>query len=71
MLNEVHNNNDVMHVANMVLNEVPNSNNTMHVGNNGRLTAVGAQQFPMVAICDATLKNVHSSSIQFFNFDDS
>ena len=51
MLNEAPNNNDVKHVANIVLNEAPNSNDTMHVENNNmHLTAMGAQQFSMVAI---------------------
>ena len=49
MLNEIPNNNDDMCVANIVLNEVPNSNDAKRVGNNVRLTAVGAQQFSMVA----------------------
>ena len=47
MLNEVPNNNDVTHVANMVMNEAPNNNDAMHVGNNVRLTAMGAKQFSM------------------------
>ena len=34
----------------MVLNGVPNSNDTTHVVNNLHLTAMGAQQFSMVAI---------------------
>ena len=50
MLNEVPNNNDIKHVANITLSEVPNRNDTMRVGNNVRLTAVGAQPFLMVAI---------------------
>ena len=50
MLNEVPNNNDVMRVGNIMLNEVLNSNNTTRIGNNVPLTAVGAQQFPMVDI---------------------
>ena len=47
MLNEVPNNNDVKHVANIVLNEAPNNNEATHIGNNVRLTAVGTQQFLM------------------------
>ena len=43
-------NNDVKCVANIVLNKAPNSNDATRVGNNVRLTAVGAQQFSMVAI---------------------
>ena len=31
MLNEVPNNNDIMHIENIVLNEAPNSNDAMHV----------------------------------------
>ena len=50
MLNKVPNNNDIKHVANIMLNEAPNSNDTMRVRNNVRLTAMGAQQFTMVAI---------------------
>ena len=50
MLNEVHNNNDVKRVANIMFNEVPNSNDTMCIGNNVHLTALGAQQFTMVPI---------------------
>ena len=50
VLNEVLNNSDVKHVANIVLNEVPNSNEAMLLGNNVHLTAVGTQQFPMAAI---------------------
>ena len=37
-------------IANIMLNEVPNSNDAMRVGNNVRLTAMGTQQFSMVAI---------------------
>ena len=47
VLNEVPNNNDVKHVANIVLNEAPNGNDAKRVGNNVHLTAVGAQQFLM------------------------
>ena len=50
VLNKVPNNNNVKRLANIVLNEAPNSNDTTRVGNNVRLTAVGAQQFSMVAI---------------------
>ena len=50
MLNEVPNNNDVTHLANMVLNEAPNSNDATCVGNNVHLTAVGEQQSSMAAI---------------------
>ena len=50
MLNEVPNNNDVTHVANIVLSETPNSNDAMCVVNNVCLTTMGAQQFSMVAI---------------------
>ena len=50
MLNEVPNNNDVMRVANIVSNKVANSNDAMRVGNNVRLTAMGTEQFSMVAI---------------------
>ena len=42
MLNEVPNNNNVMHVENMVLNEVPNSNDATRVANNMHLTIIGA-----------------------------
>ena len=50
MSNEAPNNNDVKRVANIVLNKAPNSNDATHVGNNVHLTAVGPQQFLMVAI---------------------
>ena len=50
MLNEAPNNNDVTRVVNIILNEAPNINNATRVGNNVRLTAMGAQQFSMVAI---------------------
>ena len=50
MLNEALNNNDIKHVANIVLNEAPNSNDATCVGNNVRLIAVGTQQFFMAAI---------------------
>ena len=49
MLNEVPNNTDVMHVANIVLNKAPNSNDATHVTNNVCLTTMGAQQFSMAA----------------------
>ena len=38
-----------MRVINIVLNEAHNNNDAMHVGNNVCLTAMGAQQFSMVA----------------------
>ena len=38
MLNEVPNNNDIMHVANIVLTKVPNSYDATHVVNNVHLT---------------------------------
>ena len=50
VFNEMPNNNDVMCIANIMLSKAPNSNDVTHVGNNVRLTAVGAQQFSMVAI---------------------
>ena len=50
MLKETPNNNDVTRIANIVLNKVPNSNDATRVGNNVHLTAMGAQQFLMVAI---------------------
>ena len=50
MLNELPNINEIKHVENIVLNEVPNSNDAMRIRNNVHLTAVGAQQFSMVAI---------------------
>ena len=43
MLKEVPNNNDIMHVANIVLNKVPNSYDATHVVNNVHLTNMGAQ----------------------------
>ena len=50
MLNEAPNNNEVKHIANIVLNEAPNSNDATCVGNYVRLTAVGTQQFSMADI---------------------
>ena len=50
MLNEAPSNNDIMHVATIVLSEAPNSNDVMHVGNNVCLSAMGTQQFSVVAI---------------------
>ena len=52
MLNEAsnNNNNDVTRIANIVLNETPNSNDTTRIANNVLLTAMGAQQFSMVAL---------------------
>ena len=50
VLNEKPNNNDVKRIANIVLNEALNCNDTTSVGKIVRLTAVGAQQFLMVAI---------------------
>ena len=49
-LNDVPNNNDIMHLANIMLNEAPNSNDAMHVANNNvHLTTMGVQQFSPVA----------------------
>ena len=50
MLNEAPNNNDVKCIVKIMLNDAPNSNDSMRVGNNVHLTAVGTQQFSMVAI---------------------
>ena len=50
MSNEAPNNNDVTHIANIVLNEAPNSNDPMCVVNNLRLNTMGAQKFTMAAI---------------------
>ena len=50
MLNEVPNNNDVTHVANIVFDKAPNSNDAMCIVNNVCLTTMGAQQFSMVAM---------------------
>ena len=50
MLNEASSNNDIMRVANIVFNAAPNSNDAMCIGNNVRLTAMGTQQFSVVAI---------------------
>ena len=50
------NKNDVTRVANMVLNEAPNSYDAMRVGNNVGLTAMGVQQFSMVAIIIAIVQ---------------
>ena len=50
MVNESPNNNDVRHVTNILLNEAPNSNDAMRIGNNVHLTAMGAQQFSMMAM---------------------
>ena len=50
MLNKVHNKDDVMRIANIMLNEVPNSIDATCVGNNVHLTAVGAEQFSMATI---------------------
>ena len=50
MLNEAPNNNDIKCVANIVLNKACNSNDATRVGNNVCLTAMGAQQFSVVAI---------------------
>ena len=49
MLNETLNNNDVMHIENIVLNKAPNSSDTTCVVNNMCLTIMGAQ-FSMAAI---------------------
>ena len=43
MLNEAPNNNDIKHIANIVLNVAPNGNDAMHIGNHVCLTAVGTQ----------------------------
>ena len=37
MLNKAPNNNDIKHVANIVLNEAPNCNDATCIGNNVRL----------------------------------
>ena len=50
VLNEKPNNNDVKRIANIMLNEAPTCNDVTHVGNIVFLTAVGTQQFLMVAI---------------------
>ena len=50
MLNKAPNNNDVVHIASIVLNGEPHSNDATCIGNNVRLTAMGAQQFSMAAI---------------------
>ena len=50
MLNEAPNNNDLMHVANIILNKAPNSNDATRVRNNVHLIVVGTQQFSMAAI---------------------
>ena len=50
MLNEAPNKNDVTRVANIWLNKAPNSNDAMCIRNNVRLTAVGTQQFSVMAI---------------------
>ena len=50
MLNEAPTNNDVMHVAKIVLNTAPNTNYATCVGNNVRITAMRSQQFFVVAI---------------------
>ena len=50
MLNEAPNNNDITCVASIMLNEAPNSNDATCVGKNVRITAMGTQQFSMVAI---------------------
>ena len=49
-MNGTPNNQNVMHVANVMLNEVPNSNDAIYVANNVCLSAVGTQQFSMAAI---------------------
>ena len=59
MLNEVPNNNDVMHIENMVLNKVAKGNDAMCVVNNVCLTTIGAQQFSMVAIYPASCRQVN------------
>ena len=50
MLNEVPNNNDVTHVANIVLNKAPNSNDTTRIVNNVCITTMGTQQFSIPAL---------------------
>ena len=50
MLNEVPNNNDVTHVANIVFDKAPNSNDAAYIVNNVRLTTMSAQQFSMVVM---------------------
>ena len=50
VLNETPNNNDIMHVGNIMLNKVPNSSDAMRLASNVRLTTISAQQFSMVAI---------------------
>ena len=50
MLNETPNNNDIKRVANIVLNKAPNINDAKRVRSNVHLTAMGAQQFSMVAM---------------------
>ena len=50
MLIELPNNNDIIHVANIMLNEVPSSNDAMCVGNDVRLTTMGVQQFSMAVV---------------------
>ena len=50
MFNEVPNNNDVKHVAYIVLNEAPQCNDATCVWNNVHLTVVGVQQFLMAVI---------------------
>ena len=50
MLNELPNNSDIIHVANIVLNAVPISNDAMCIGNDVRLTTMGAQQFSMAVV---------------------
>ena len=42
MLNEAPNNNDFMHMVNIVLNDVPNSNNATYIMNSVCLTIMGA-----------------------------
>ena len=43
MLNEAPNNNDIMHIANIVFSKAPNGNDDMRVANNVRLTTVSMQ----------------------------
>ena len=50
MLNEVHINNDITRIANIVLNKASNSNDATHIRNKVHLTAVGTQQFSLAAI---------------------
>ena len=50
MLNKAPNNNDVTHVANIMLNKVPDSNEFKRIVKSVCLTTKGTQQLSMVAI---------------------